>query len=91
MAKKRSRRTTRTRKTAKTSTRKTTPVAAQTDRFDLVTHLKSNLNFYLSLLVTLVLSLGVWFYFDDRVTRFSFIMPLVATWIFYLILTEVED
>ncbi len=54
-------------------------------------HFLDNLNFYLSFLVSIVLSLGVWFYFSNNVTRFTFIMPIMATWIFYLILTEVDD
>ncbi len=54
-------------------------------------HFLNNLNFYLSLLVSLILSLGVWFYFSNNVTRFTFIMPIIATWIFYLIMTEVDN
>ncbi len=54
-------------------------------------HFWRNLNFYLSLGVTLLLSLGVWFYFSTPVTRFTFILPIIATWIFYLIITEIDD
>ena len=54
-------------------------------------HVVSNANFYVSGLVTAVLMIGVWTYFRDQVTRFSFMMPIFATWIFYLIMTEIED
>ena len=54
-------------------------------------HLMANANFYVSGLVTVILMAGVWVYFKDQVTRFSFMMPIFATWIFYLIMTEIED
>ena len=60
-------------------------------KFNLGRHLASQLNFYLSALATLILSAGIWFYFQNQVTRFTFIMPVIATWIFYLIMTEIKD
>ena len=60
-------------------------------KFNLSRHVVSHLNFYLSALATLILSAGIWFYFQNQVTRFTFIMPVIATWIFYLIMTEIKD
>ncbi|NOY14757.1 MAG: hypothetical protein GXP43_00895 [bacterium] len=85
--KKRSKKTTKTAVKAKTASR---PQGLITG-LDVAQHVRTNLNFYLSGLITLILSAGVWLYFKEPVTRFSFVMPIIATWIFYLIMTEIDD
>lgn len=78
-------------KKTQTKQTKTSKKRGQSWQEKLKLHVIANANFYLSGLVTVVLMIGVWVYFKDQVTRFSFMMPIFATWIFYLIMTEIED